>query len=237
MLGRRIYYHIRQKLNNILNPALCLSCEISVKSTEFFCNYCLTSLERVPNPCTCCGLPNKSTGSVCPACLHQPPRWQQMVAPLIYSGNTRKIVRGLKFNEQIHNANALLTHIQGYYASHQVEALIPVPLHKTRLLERGFNQSEEIASILSHKLNIPLDLISLKRVKATASQSGLSLNKRQINILKAFEFSPLQQYRSVAIVDDIITTGSTVSEICKILKKSGIRHIEVWSLARALKHD
>ncbi|MCK4708530.1 MAG: ComF family protein [Gammaproteobacteria bacterium] len=237
MSGRRIYFNIRQKISNILNPALCLSCGIPVKTAEFICPHCLSSLEKVPNPCSCCGLPNKTVTPICPACLHQPPRWQVMVAPLIYTANTRKIIHDLKFNEHIHNANALLTHMQTYYSNQLVEALIPVPLHKSRLLERGYNQAEEIAATLSRILDIPLDRSCLKRVKPTQSQSGLSLNKRQINIRKAFEFTPTRQYKSVAIIDDIITTGSTVAEICKVLKKSGIQHIEVWSLARALKHD
>lgn len=237
MSGRLFYLNIRQKLSHFLNPALCLTCGIPVKPEEFICPHCVGSFEPVPNPCSCCGLPNKAEGPVCPTCLHQPPRWQTMIAPLIYIGSTKKIIRDLKFNEQIHNANALLTHIPAFYANHPVEALIPVPLHKSRLLERGYNQAQEIARILSRQLGIPLDLSSLKRTRATESQSGLSLSKRQVNILKAFEFTPAQQYKSVAIVDDIVTTGSTVSEISKILKRSGVKHVEVWSLARALKHD
>ncbi|MCP4074799.1 MAG: ComF family protein [Gammaproteobacteria bacterium] len=237
MSGRRIYFNIRYKLSQILNPGLCLTCGTPVKSSEFICQYCVDSLTRVPNPCSCCGLPNKVTSHICPSCLKQPPRWKTMIAPLIYTGWTRKIIQDLKFNEQLHNANALLTHIQPYYQNSRVDVLLPVPLHKTRLLERGYNQAEEIATALSLLLNIPIDRCSLKRVKATQAQSGLSLNKRHKNIQKAFEYTPQQQYKSVALIDDIITTGSTMTEICKVLKKSGVQQIQVWSLARALKHD
>jgi ComF family protein len=160
-----------------------------------------------------------------------------MTAPLVYSDNTRKLIHDLKFNEQIHLANALITHLFQYYQNRCVEVLIPVPLHYIRLLERGFNQSEEIARILSDRLNIPLDTKSLTRVRMTEPQSGLSINKRRQNLLKAFRFEPQKCYRSVAIVDDIITTGSTLTEISKVLSRSGVTHIEVWSLARALKHD
>lgn len=237
MSGRRVYRFLRNKFGYLLNPGLCLSCGIPVVAEAYLCEHCVDSLEPVPNPCSCCGLPNKTDGSICPVCLHQPPRWQYMISPLIYSTGTRKIIRELKFNEQLHLANALLTHIHQFYNNHPVDVLIPVPLHKSRLLERGYNQSEEIACILSRRLNIPVDRTSLTRIKATDSQSGLSLNKRQQNILKAFEYTATAQYKSVAIIDDIVTTGSTVSEICKVLKKAGIQHIEVWSLARALKHD
>jgi len=134
-------------------------------------------------------------------------------------------------------AHALLRHLRSCYDGHRVEALIPVPLHPSRLKQRGFNQSAEIANLLSKQLDIPLDRHSLKRIKATEFQYGLSLHKRQKNLLKAFQFRPEKPYRSVAIIDDIITSGSTMSEICKLLKRQGIEHIEVWSLARALKHD
>lgn len=241
MSGRLFYLNIQNKLSQLLNPALCLTCGITVRSDEFICPHCLISLHLVPNPCSLCGLtnqaPSQSETSICPACRHNPPRWQRMIAPLIYQGNTRKLIHEFKFSEQIHHANALLTHLYRCYSSHPVEALIPVPLHKTRLLERGFNQAEEIAKILSQKLNIPVDRNSLHRIKETESQSGLSFNKRQKNILKAFEFKAGKQYHSIALVDDIITSGSTMSEICKVLKNSGIRHIQVWSLARVLKHD
>ncbi len=237
MSGRRIYINLRYKLSQILNPALCLTCGIPVSADSFICKYCVAALELVPTPCSSCGLPNQTSRNTCPVCQHRPPRWHSMIAPLIYSANTRKIIQDLKFNEQLNNANALLTHILDYYRDHQVDVLIPVPLHTSRLLERGYNQAEEIATTLSRLLDIPVDRKSLKRIKATESQSGLSISKRHKNILKAFQFSPARCYKSAAIIDDIVTTGSTVSEISKVLKRSGIKHIEVWSLARALKHD
>jgi len=237
MLQGSFYFNIRHILSQLLNPALCLACGIPIASTDFICSHCLQALTRVKNPCSSCGLPNKADGKTCPACLHNPPRWQHMISPLVYQGSSRKFIHELKFNEQIHHVNALLTHIYSSYSHHPVDVLLPVPLHKTRLLERGFNQSEEITNTLSRLLNIPVDRTSLKRIKATQSQSGLSLNKRQQNILKAFEFVPTRQYNSIAIIDDVITTGSTMSEITKVLKRSKVKHVEVWSLARALKHD
>jgi len=160
-----------------------------------------------------------------------------MIAPLVYTGSVRKLIHDYKFNEQIHIANALLSGLYPYFEKRPVEVLLPVPLHPSRLLDRGFNQSAEIAKVLSRHLNIPFDTTSLRRIKSTEFQSGLSLNKRRKNLLKAFEYVPQQQYHSVALVDDVITSGSTMSEICKQLQKSGTQHIEVWSLARALKHQ
>jgi ComF family protein len=160
-----------------------------------------------------------------------------MQSPLVYQAATRHFIHQFKFNGQLHIANALLTHLYPCYEHQAIEALIPVPLHKTRLIERGYNQSTEIAQVLSRLLHIPLDQHSLKRIRATQPQSGLSLNKRQKNVTKAFHYQPLHAYKSVAIVDDVITTGSTMSEISRLLLKSGVQHIQAWSLARALKHE
>ncbi len=234
---RKLFFrHLRSALIASFNPALCLTCGIPVRTKAFICQHCLETLLTVSNPCTLCGLPNMSTGPVCPSCLYTPPCWHHMIAPLIFTGGSRHLIHDLKFQEQPHISHALISHFVNYYTHRSVDVLIPVPLHKTRLLERGFNQADEVAGVLSKMLKIKVDRKSLRRVKETQSQSGLSLDKRRKNILHAFEFSPRNQYRSVAIIDDVITTGSTMTEICRLLSRSGIKTIEVWSLARALKH-
>jgi ComF family protein len=237
MSGRRIYLNIRHKISCLLNPSLCQGCGIPIRSTEYYCKTCLRSFTFVPNPCDLCGMPNPVNGPVCPSCLHQPPRWQHMLAPLIFGHRVRSLIHDLKFNEQLHNANTLLTHFGHYYQDRPVEVLLPVPLHRSRLLERGYNQSDEIGRVLAGQLGLPFDRISLQRIRATESQSGLSLSRRQKNLVKAFAYSAQRQYRSAAVIDDVITSGSTMAEISKLLRSHGVEHIEVWSLARALKHD
>ncbi len=235
MSGRHFYLNIRHKLAQVLNPGLCLGCGISIKSNRYFCRHCDASLLRVANPCVACGQPNPVTGELCPACLHSPPKWQTMVAPLVYQDATRKFVHQLKFTEQTQLAEALVHHLLPAYRSTRAQVLMPVPLHRSRLLERGFNQSLEIADALSRRLQIPVDRHSLQRVRATDAQSGLSLNQRQQNLARAFHYHQRgQDYHTVAIVDDVITSGSTMTEICKLLLRHGIESIEVWSLARAV---
>lgn len=237
MSGRRFYLNIRHKISQFLNPALCLTCGLSIEASAFLCPDCQASLERVANPCTLCALPNPADGSICPSCRHKSPVWQSITSPLVFRGSTRRLIHDLKFNEQTHIATALVTHFYTLFPADRIEALVPVPLHKSRLLERGFNQAVEIAAALSRQLDIPMDRSSLQRIKATESQSGLSPDKRQKNILRAFQFNPVRNYQSVAIVDDVITTGSTMLEISKVMQRAGVKHIEAWSLARALKHD
>ena len=234
MSGRHFYLNIRHKLAQLLNPGLCLGCGIPIRIDSYFCHHCDDSLQRVHNPCRCCGQPNPASGEVCPACMHKPPKWQAMIAPLVYQQMTRKFVHQLKYAEKTELAEALAHHQAEAYRQRPVQVLMPVPLHHSRLLERGFNQSLEIASALSRRLQIPVDRSSLQRIRPTDAQSGLSLNQRRINLARAFRYQPSRDYAAVAVVDDVITSGSTMTEICKLLAANGIEYIEVWSLARAL---
>lgn len=237
MSGRPFYINILHKFSQLLHPALCLSCGIPVNAKAFICSDCLEAMEIVHNPCSLCGLPNSEPDSICPSCLHNPPVWNALTSPLIYRGYSRKCIHDLKFNEQMYIANVLVKHFHSRFESHKIEVLLPVPLHVTRLLERGYNQADEIANALSLQLNIPVDRKSLTRIKETEAQAGLSLNKRKNNIIRAFHFDNSRRYQCVAVIDDIITSGSTMSEICKNLRNAGVKHIEVWSLTRALKND
>ncbi len=235
MSGRRFYLNIKHRLTTALNPALCQLCGIPVSADAYLCMHCQTALRTVPNPCLLCGLPNPAEGDICAACLKNPPRWARMVAPLIFGGHTRQLLLQLKYAGQLHQARVLLTHILAAYRQRPVEVLLPVPAHRHKLTGRGYNQAQEIAKILSDRLSLRLDDRSLIKIRQTDAQSGLNLHQRRRNIRGAFEYRSRCDYRSVAIVDDIITSGSTMHEICRLLHKVGVEHVEVWSVARTLK--
>ncbi|MBT8434378.1 MAG: ComF family protein, partial [Gammaproteobacteria bacterium] len=120
-------------------------------------------------------------------------------------------------------------------SSPRPEILIPVPLHCARLFERGYNQADEIAAVWSQTFGIPVDRHALTRLRATPSQSGLSAAQRANNVRQAFAYRPKRKYRHVALVDDIVTTGSTVTEITKTLHRAGVEYVEVWALARVYR--
>ncbi|MCZ6579434.1 MAG: ComF family protein [Gammaproteobacteria bacterium] len=237
MSGRRFQTAFYQLVSRILDPALCLGCAHSIKPLQFYCVNCIATLTRVNNPCGLCGLENKSGETLCAACLFDPPRWQNLVAPLKYQGLARDLLLQLKYADSLHLANSLVTRFIDAFANiHPApEILLPVPLHRQRLLERGYNQAFEIARILSQALDIPVDTQSLRRIRNTASQSGLSAHLREKNILGAFAYQPTRPWSRVAVVDDIITTGSTASEITKTLHRAGCPHVEIWGLGRASK--
>jgi ComF family protein len=110
---------------------------------------------------------------------------------------------------------------------------MPVPLHWRREWQRGYNQSLLIAQPLSKWLNIPLDSTSLQRLRHTPPQHELSGAKRRRNLKNAFHYSPALPYRKIALVDDVVTTGSTMNTISQLLHQHGVEEVQVWCLARA----
>ena len=237
MSGRLVRRQLAAFVNYLLAPGLCLACGCELDNAESLCDCCGERLRCVPSPCSYCGQPNPVTGQICPACLRNPPRWQRMIAPLQYSGPTRDYLQQLKYFEAVHLAKTLCRRCLDPLRQNwpRPEVLLPVPLHRDRLLERGYNQADEIARIWSREFAIPVDRKSLTRLRATPSQSGLSAGQREHNVRRAFAYRAKHEYRHVAIVDDIVTTGSTVTEITKTLHRGGVEYVEVWALARVYR--
>jgi ComF family protein len=224
-------------LGQTIDPKLCPGCQHQLNTSQTFCPRCLERLARVANACQLCGLENQGNGEICAACLYDPPRWQNLIAPLQYRSLARELLLQLKFGESLYHANNLAsTVIKSFVTTRPPEVLLPVPLHHNRFIDRGFNQALEIARILSTQLDIPLDTHMLLRIRDTEAQAGLTANQREKNILKAFSCANTATYRHVAVVDDIVTTGSTANEITKTLHRSGIETVEIWGLARVVKY-
>jgi ComF family protein len=143
-----------------------------------------------------------------------------------------------KFKRQ-HAAGRVLSHLLGEYArkqlSHYPDVLIPVPLHHLRMIKRGFNQAYELGRYISKQLDIPILAGSLRRHRNTKAQSGLSRKQRHKNMRNAFYWhGGKPAARHVALIDDVMTTGTTVSECARVLKKAGACQVDVWVTARAV---
>lgn len=224
-------------LRRVLAPGCCLACGHALADTNTLCTGCQQQLETIPDPCLWCAEPNQRDDTICPRCRLNPPRWQRMRIPFHYRGLVREYLIQLKFDEALHLAYTLTQY--GDFAFRDIESrpevLIPVPLHESRLLERGYNQADEIARLWSQSTGIGIDRHALRRGRATRSQSGLSAGQRTANVHGAFTFGPKRAYRHVAIVDDIVTTGSTIDEITRLLHRDGVEFVEVWALARAYR--
>lgn len=172
---------------------------------------------------------------LCGRCLKIAPGFDETHAPFLYNDSLRYLISQLKFHQNYKHARLLGTLL----AQHLIqsvelpECIIPVPLHRNRYRERGFNQSIEIARHLAKQLSLPLDLNSCIRNRDTKHQTELPAKQRRKNMQRAFTVTHTLNYQHVAIVDDVMTTGATTSALAKALKEHGISRVEVWVCARA----
>lgn len=122
--------------------------------------------------------------------------------------------------------------LKQHYASREVpDLIIPAPLHRKRLRQRGFNQAIDLAKSVAKQLDINIDRKLCKRIKHTSAQITLHAKQRQRNVRNTFHIKPLN-VDYVAIIDDVMTTTSTVNELCKCLRRQGVKKIDVWVVAR-----
>jgi ComF family protein len=223
-------------------PYTCLLCKHPSTLSIDLCHDCLHSLPSLTQSCMRCAnaftLENTNLNLCCGECLKKPPAFDKTFALFSYDFPIPQLIMQLKFQGNLMNAKLLGTLLSnalttGWYAQQPLpEVIIPMPLHPQRLRERGFNQTIEIARPIAKALKIPLNLHDCHRIKATLAQAQLSLTDRQKNLEQAFVVAKHFNYHHVAVIDDVITTGQTMTTFCKALKKSGVAQIDVWCCAK-----
>lgn len=209
----------------------CLLCGASSESGNP-CADCVNHLPFLPEErCRICA--NPSTGRLCGRCLANPPVFSRTLAIFSYEFPVDALIRSLKYRENLALASFFaqaLTDAARDYP--KPDYLLPVPMHPSRLRERGFNQAHEIAKIVSRKTSIPI--LNCRKTRDTPSQASLPWKEREKNVRGAFACeSGIKGH--VAIVDDVMTTGSTLNELAKALIESGALEISAWVVARAVK--
>lgn len=175
------------------------------------------------------------TETVCGRCLSKKPAFDRTYAPYIHQDAIRHLITALKFGASHANARLLGLLLSDYLKANteKPDLIFPVPLHKARYRERGFNQAIEIAKVVANELQVSIELNCCQRHRDSPHQTGLSEKKRRKNLKNAFSLSKLLNAEHVAIVDDVMTTGTTVHEMAALLKKSGVKKVDVWVCARA----
>ena len=237
-----LYKEIRntrlQKLLNWLAPKMCIACHSPLLDSRLpCCSTCYAELPFQHETCTYCGQRFTGPGDYCGACLAQPPTYDRCFCPFEYAAPIDQQIIKLKYHQNPYIARDIAAMLAVELETANIarpELLIPVPLHRTRLRQRGYNQSALLAKHLGKQLGIPVDYHSLTKHKHTANQAELSLTARQNNLKNAFRVSRPIKASHVAIIDDVITTGSTAREIAKILKRKGVVYIQVWGVAHTL---
>ncbi len=172
----------------------------------------------------------------CGRCFADPPPFEQCIVPFHYAYPIDSLVKAVKFGGQLTLASQLGKLLAGTLEPRLEalpECLIPVPLHRQRLIERGYNQSLELARPVAKRFNLTLNFKDCLRIRNTKPQAQLSLVERGLNVRSAFGVRRQLKYRHVALIDDVITTGHTVAELSSQLLKAGVERVDVWALSRA----
>jgi ComF family protein len=236
-----------QRVAGWLIPPQCLLCPGRGQPPGFdLCSACEGELPALVAPCGRCGLPRvphaaASRDAGCGHCSGLARPFVRCFAPYLYGAHVDGVIHALKYDGALANARVLGILLGRAVAARglqgDVDLLVPMPLHPDRLVERGFNQSFEIARFTGRVVGRPCEPLGLSRTRATAPQVALSRPDRARNVTGAFgpaAHSARVAGRRIALVDDVVTTGSTASEASRALLAIGAVSVEVWSVARAL---
>ena len=220
----------------LLYPGACLLCGASGDSRRDLCQACYSDLPINAPACGRCGLPLESQpefDTQCGRCQRTPPPFETALIPYLYRPPVDDLIRSLKFEHGFSEGRLLGMLLASVLAPPVFpDAIVPIPLHSRRLRERGFNQSFEIARPVGRALGIPVLSNVIRRVQPTAPQTGFDAEKRKRNVRDAFTVDALHLPPRIALLDDVVTTGATVGEAARALRRAGAREISIWAVAR-----
>jgi ComF family protein len=198
------------------------------------CAPCEASLPRLPDlRCEVCALP-LTAGARCGACLTQAPAYDAVSVPYVYGFPVDALIQAYKYGGDLALAPVLAAALTPAEDA-GVDALIPMPLSQARLRERGFNQAHELARHLGRRFQLPVLANAARRIADTTPQAALPWKERARNVRGAFVCDADLTGRHVAIVDDVMTTGATLSELARNLKRAGAARVSGWVVARTLR--
>lgn len=221
-------------LQDLLGPPVCLLCGTRAER-DGLCPGCHAALPWLPAArCPTCASPVPRP-ITCGRCLAHPPVVDGVEAALIYTFPLDGLVQALKYRHRLAVAHCLGQLLAGALQdAARPDLVMAVPLGPQRLAERGFNQSLEIARVAASALALPLAGDGCRRVRDTPPQASLTLGERTKNVRRAFVCDLNLTGQRVALVDDVLTTGASLNECARSLKKAGATHVIGWVAARTL---
>lgn len=222
----------RQKLASILFGGSCFLCRGAAR--DLLCGDCEAELPWLDEPvCPRCALASPG-GAPCGRCLAEPPHFDATLAALWYRFPADVLVQALKFRGELALAGLLASVLAKRIPAEKIDFIVPVPLSPKRLAERGYNQSGEIARRLGRGR---LELELCRRMREGPPQIELPFAERQRNVRGAFAVPHDLDGATVAVVDDVMTTGATLDEMARALKDAGAARVVNWVVARTPPHD
>ena len=222
-----------KNLSSFVFGGSCFLCRGAARGV--LCPPCDAGLPRLAGPrCPRCAL-DSPLGALCGRCLAEAPRYDATIAAVAYGFPADALVHAFKFRGELALApllaGLLLPHIG---QQERVQRVVPVPLSARRLRERGYNQAAEIARPLAARAGAALELFACERARDTPQQADLPWSERARNVRGAFRCRPLPAGETVAVVDDVMTTGATLDELAGALKSAGAARVVNWVVARTL---
>lgn len=230
---------------DIILPPRCLVCGKSIYSDDSLCSECFAKINFISAPyCSHCGRPlplqTAEQQSYCVSCLSHNDDFRLCRSAVKYDEFSKRLILDFKFSDCLEN-RALLTNwlfLAGQDIFREgIDLIIPVPLHPMRLFKRKYNQSAVLALSLSKLINIPVNYNSLQKIKHTVPQISCTGKQRIKNVKKAFEVTSKENIKGkrIVLIDDVFTTGATLSECARALKKAGAKSIDALTIARVCK--
>lgn len=229
----------------------CLFCLQKTTDNQDICGACYQAIAVNHSSCQRCASPMEQIEShdklLCGNCLSHHYYYDQVISPYLYSEDIRYLITQLKYHKKIHFAKVLA---ELFIRQNKInkefllpQLIIPMPMHSKRLRERGFNQALEISRFISSYYSLPVDYTSISRSRYTDLQAGLAASARQKNVSNAFTIKKPISCQYIAIIDDVMTTGSSANEVAKLIKSSYNKdlnkniQVDIWTIARAgIKH-
>jgi ComF family protein len=238
MIGHALRTCARWALDFALPPR-CAGCGVVVTDVHSFCPECWKQVEFLGDGgCATCGMPLQATDSeTCGACLARPPRIARTRAAVAYGELPRGLAIRLKYGRKVAIARTMARYMAPLVSRDGNAILVPVPLHRSRLWRRGFNQSALVARELSRRLSIATEPFALRRVQRTPPLKGMSPLQRRKTVAGAFRIANKGAVagKTVILVDDVLTTGSTAEACARALKRAGAARVELVSWARVVR--
>ncbi len=230
-----------QKALDFLIPPLCLGCDASVTADQTLCAECWKAIHFIERPfCARCGAPFDlpvEEGTLCAACLAEEPPYDLARSAILYDEASKPIILRFKHADRLHPVPALGAWMvrAGADIWPIADLIVPVPLHRWRLWRRRYNQAALLAQAIGKALGKQVAIDLLVRHRATPSQGRMNKKERHENVSGAFALSSRAEVagKRIVLIDDVLTSGATVAEAAKILKKNGAAAVHVVTLARA----